>query len=418
MTRTVKLILNGALLGAILAALPNVAWAQDSSRASATAARKTAKSSGKKSIPTDEGTETVAAPARPQILRVEDQTVTDAVTSTPIVEKEPEFLQTLPRPPDQPRSLFQPAPAVGPPPADVEQPYLTYNPLLDPPQWPQVGWFCDAQAAIAQPYVASEMQETVFTGLGRPVVFGSAAFPALGAARLNWTAVPRFELGYRLPSGFGEFSISDTAMTSNGSETFIGPDGRASRASNLQFNYTDIDYLSREFMPSECWHMKWRAGMRVAESTTTTTFSQSFAQAAAGSGVFTAAQTNSTLGVGPHFGVELERTFGDSGFSLVGKADVGYNYTVIRQRFSATTTTPTATGLDNGVQIDRFNNEVIQLNVQIGLAWRPQSYPNSRLFLGYLEETWWNALANSNSSNGDLGQFYYQGVVFRGSWNF
>ena len=70
------------------------------------------------------------------------------------------------------------------------------------------------------------------------------------------------------------------------------------------------------------------------------------------------------------------------------------------------------------MQIDRFNNAVIQLNVQIGLAWRPPSYPNSRLFVGYLEETWWNALANSNSTNGDLGQFYYQGAVLRASWNF
>jgi hypothetical protein len=410
MMRTVQLLLNGALLGAILAALPDVAWAQASSRASTATSLTTAKPTRKKSTPADEGIKTVAASAPSQFLPADDQTGTDPVTSTINVEKEPEFLQTLPHPPEQPRSLFQLAPALGPPPADLEQPYLMYDPLLDPPQWPQPGWFCDAQAAIVSPYVANEMRENVITGLGTPV------FVQLGASRLNWTAAPRFELGYRLPSGFGEFSISDTGMTSNGSESFIGPNGPATRASALQFNYTDFDYQSREFTPWPNWEMKWRAGIRVAESNTTTTFSQPFAQAAAGSGILAAQQSNATLGVGPHFAVELERHFDDCGFSWVGKIDLADNYTMIRQRYAATTTTATPTGLDNGVTIDRFQNQVIILNVQVGLAWRPESYPNSRFFVGYLEETWWNALANNNSIQ--LGQFYYQGVVLRASWNF
>jgi len=307
--------------------------------------------------------------------------------------------------------LLLPAPPLGPPPWDLEQPYFTYDPILDPPQWGQPGWFCDAQVALVKPYVANEMSQTVVTGLGTSV------FVQLGAARLDWTAAPRVELGYRLPTGFGEFSISDTGMTSNGGESFIGPDGPATRTSALQFNYTDFDYHSREYTPWANCEMKWRAGIRVAESFTTTTFSQPFAQAAAGSGVLAAQQSNATLGVGPHFAVELERRFAASGFSLLGKIDLGDNYTVIRQRYSATTTTLTPTGLDSGVTIDRFLNQVIQLNVQVGVAWRPPSYPSSRFFLGYLEEAWWNPLANDNTYT-TLGQFYYQGVVLRASWNY
>src|SRR5271166_6295957 len=39
----------------------------------------------------------------------------------PLEGWEPEFLKTLPQPPDQPRSLFQPAPGPGPPPPDLER---------------------------------------------------------------------------------------------------------------------------------------------------------------------------------------------------------------------------------------------------------------------------------------------------------
>jgi hypothetical protein len=369
MVRTVQLLLRAALLGGILVSLPKSALPQDVPPAFA--------------------------------------------SSSPSQNAgEPEFLKSLPHPPDQPRSLSQTAPSLGYPHADLEPPYLTEDPLLDPPYWPEPGWFCDAQVSVVSPYVQNEMSETVVTGLGTPL------FVQLGAARLNWTAVPRLELGYRLPSGFGEFSISDTAMTANGGETFLGPNGPATRTSSLQFNYTDLDYLSREFMPLPCWEMKWRVGMRIAESFTTTTFNQAFAQAAAGSGILTAQQSNATFGFGPHGGVEVERAFVDTGFSWVGKVDLGYNYTHIRQRFSATGTTLVAPGVfDSGVTTDRFLNQVIMLNAQAGLAWRPATYPNSRLFLGYIIEAWWNPLSNDNTFT-SLGQFYYQGVTFRASWNF
>ena len=64
---------------------------------------------------------------------------------------EPEFLRSLPRPPDQPGSLLQPAPPVGPPPPNLEQ-YFVHDPILDPPQWPKTGWFTDVQIDIIHPH--------------------------------------------------------------------------------------------------------------------------------------------------------------------------------------------------------------------------------------------------------------------------
>jgi hypothetical protein len=56
------------------------------------------------------------------------------------------------------------------------------------------------------------------------------------------------------------------------------------------------------------------------------------------------------------------------------------------------------------------------LTVQVGLSWQPPAYPNSRLDLGYLQQTWWNTLQNPNLLS--FGQFDYQGVFLRASWNY
>ena len=142
---------------------------------------------------------------------------------------EPEFLKSLPHPPDQPRSLFQPAPAPGPPPPDLER-YFERDPLLDPPQWRQApGWFTDLRFDIIHPHL--------FFGLVRSGVVarstGQFALVAPGAAQLNWTVAPRFEIGYRLPSGFGAFSFSDRFFQTGGAGPFSGPAGLTNRTSNV-----------------------------------------------------------------------------------------------------------------------------------------------------------------------------------------
>jgi hypothetical protein len=323
---------------------------------------------------------------------------------------EPEFLKSLPHPPDQPRSLLLPASPVVHFVPDLEGPYFQEDPLLDPPQWGQTGWFWDVQTSIVKPHIQNEMQEFVTTGLGTTV------FVEPGNTPVSWTAAPRFELGYRLPAGFGAFSIADTAFNTNGSDTVLLPDGPASRTSTLQMNRTDLDYISREFTPCPGWDLRWRAGMRVAESFTMTTINQPLAQAAAGSGVVTQQASNATLGVGPHFAFEVDRSLGN-GFSLVGKVDLGDNYTMIRQRYSVSLSTFAAPGApDSGVTIDRFQNQIIFLTTQIGLAWQPPRYPCSRVFAGYLQETWWNVMTNGNGLA--AGQFDFQGLTLRASWNY
>ena len=77
----------------------------------------------------------IAAPGQP---------VTDLAGST-----EPNPLPGLPRPPDQPASLLQPAPAgqvYGCP--QLECPYFERDPRLDPAELPQPGWLFDVELGI------------------------------------------------------------------------------------------------------------------------------------------------------------------------------------------------------------------------------------------------------------------------------
>ena len=113
---------------------------------------------------------------------------------------QPDMLSSLPKPPDEPRSLFSPAVAEGPPRAIVPDHYFEEDPLLDLPQLPAIGWFAGAEASLVGPHVKNELKNMV-PFAGRPVPDKIA----LQSANLDWTVSPRFEVGYRLPSGFGEF---------------------------------------------------------------------------------------------------------------------------------------------------------------------------------------------------------------------
>src|SRR5208337_4843643 len=281
MAHTVRLLLTVAFLGGILALPETHAQAQAPRTAS----------------------EAPTPATRPDIAQLVGDLPAPLPGSdvlAPETRWEPEFLRSLPRPPDQPRSLLQPAPPATPPP-NLER-YFVHDPILDPPQWPKTGWFTDVQIDIIHPHVFGNQWKVpdVMTSAGRSVNV------ATGVARLDWTVAPRLELGYRLPSGFGEFSVSDRGYYTDGSGPFSGPAGNFTRTSHLGVNYTDMDYASREYTQWPNWTMKWRAGVRVAYTWLDSTVSQPFNVAAAGNGVFADRAVNYTAGAGPHFGILLD----------------------------------------------------------------------------------------------------------------
>jgi hypothetical protein len=325
---------------------------------------------------------------------------------------QPGFLRSMPQPPDLPQSLFQPAPPIISPPPDLERPYFQRDPLLDPPDWEKPGWFTSVQIDIVHPHFFAGQTKGLVPVGGRNVNV------ALGSARFNWTVAPRIELGYRLTSGFGEFSVADRGFYTDGTGALHGPAGNFTRTSHLGVNYTDMDYASREFTPWQNWGMKWRAGVRVAYTWFDTSIGQPFDTAAAGSGDFQARTVNYTVGAGPHFGLQLDRRWVESGLSFETRLDIADTFTRVRQRFSAATTTLTPAGNPSrGEFLDRFWQQVPILNFQVGLGWQPPSLPRVRFFLGYVYEFWWQVGTNSNTQT-THGFFDNQGVVIRASYEF
>ena len=69
-------------------------------------------------------------------------------------------------------------------------------------------------------------------------------------ATLDWTVSPRFEVGYRLPSGFGEVDVAYRFLLAEGSgsttDPIAAPDATAALTSHLNINVGDVDYASRE----------------------------------------------------------------------------------------------------------------------------------------------------------------------------
>ena len=148
--------------------------------------------------------------------------------------------------------------------------------------------FFNVQFDVIHPHVARRQipggHDIVTTASGRMVNV------ALPGPKLNWTVAPRFEVGYRLPSGFGAFSIAERFFSTDGLSGLVGPNGPGKETGHLGTSYTDFDYTSHEYTPWEKWGMMWRLGTRLAYADIKSEFFGPFAAAAAGNGIRAALQ--------------------------------------------------------------------------------------------------------------------------------
>ncbi|HZY90369.1 MAG TPA: Lpg1974 family pore-forming outer membrane protein [Gemmataceae bacterium] len=323
----------------------------------------------------------------------------------------PDFLLTLPRPPDQPRSLLAPPPPPGPPPPDLERPYFQEDPLLDPPELGLIGWFGRVDVGILKPHLVNQ--------LSQPVTFPDGTSTTVGVApsRLDWTVSPRFEVGYRLPSGFGGVSVAYRFMTAQGSESVLGGDGPATLTSRLNVNVGDLDWVSNEFTPWRLWDMRVRFGLRYVNTYFDSRADEPFDEAAAGGGIFQQRTTNSFVGFGPHAGVDLRRRLEYQGLSVFGQLDLSESWGRVRQNYFASSTTPGPDGLpQTGLTSISSSDAVPILTARLGLNYQPPAYPNFQLFAGYQLDYWWNTGRLGNF--GTFGYFFDSGVVFQAAFNY
>lgn len=353
----------------------------------------------------------------------------------------PDFLKTFPRPPDRPASLMVPAPPLGPPPPDLERPYFQADPLLDPPALGGIGWFGSVDIGILKPHLVNELSLPVpfpnanVPGIPPGVVpsvttsanqnFISPPMPAapssvtvgVDASHLNWTVSPRFELGYRLPSGFGGISLAYRFLTAEGSDAVIGADGPATLTSRLNINTGDLSWSSREYTPwGPNWDLKIRVGVRYVSVYFDSQANEPFAAAAAGSTIFNQRTTNSFVGIGAAGAVQLDRQLGFWGLRTSALIDFAEPLGRVRQGYFYSSTTSV-----NGhpQSADTFISSSMTapiLTTQLGMGWQPPAYPTFRMFAGWQFEYWWDVGRLLPFS--ELGYFFINGFVLKGEWNF
>jgi Legionella pneumophila major outer membrane protein precursor len=354
----------------------------------------------------------VGIPPAPQAFAQTQKPPSASPAPVPSTATEPDVLPGLPRPPDAPGSLLREPAAPSAYSCDpLPGPYFERDPRLDPPPLPPPGWFTDVDVGVVGSHVKNRLREIVLVGSRLPETVH------LPAAELEWTIGPRIELGYRLPSGFGEFAVAYRFFATDGSGSVLGPDGIAALKSRLAVNMVDVHYASREISLWPHCDMKWRFGLRWADAFFDSRAEESFAAAAAGSGIFQTRVSNNFWGVGPHVGLELAKRFPGSGLSLVGWADGATLLGRIRQNLFEASTSPGADGqLATGNTRLTVSQDVPIVSAFLGLGWQPPRYPCSHVFLGYHYEYWWNVGRNSSTlSRGELGD---QGPVLRAEINF
>lgn len=340
---------------------------------------------------------------------------TEPTASTPAATSS-DILPGFPHPPDVPASLLQPAAPTyeGDTPAG---PYFQRDPLLDPLDMAQPGWLFDVEVDLIGNHVLNQLANTVALPLP-----GHGSDPvSVPMARLDWTAAPRFELGYRLPSGFGEIVANYRFLSTSGRGSTPGPDTTAALTSNLDLNAGDLDYASREWSLGPEWGMKWRIGARAADVRFASIAEQPFAAAAAGSGILQMRIANEFYGIGPHAALELQRRPNDWGLGLVGRLDTALLFGTVHQHFEELSTTAGPGGLQGGQSDLQNAQQVPVLGGFLGLEWRPRWANQFSLQLGYMAEYWWNIgrISDPPIYNGQsAGELGTHGVVLRLECNY
>jgi hypothetical protein len=339
------------------------------------------------------------------------------------------ILETLPRPPDTPKSLFaqEQPPSMGG--INIQEPYFLADPLLDPSFFPAPGWFAGAEVQIVKPHLTNGYANSVFPGkaindtTGIIPKGGNSTLVNLPPGPLDWTASPRVFAGYRLPSGFGEFMVAYRHLGTTGSSSVPDTNGPIGLYSRFAFDILDIDYNSRELSLWPRADMKWTLGLRNLFLYSSTQGSQPFGQASGSNGILLARESNNLYGIGPHAALELNHHLGDSGLSLYSRLDAGAVFSYVNEDWLTVSTMLGANGRPLPGQTQAFGHQFIpMINWRAGVSWHPAATSGSRVFVGYQYEVFWD-LDRLPQSNGtpfappSLGQYQSQGIVLQATFN-
>jgi hypothetical protein len=300
-----------------------------------------------------------------------------------------------------------PLPPPAQPPEHIPGPYFQHDPLLDLPELPQPGWIAEADVFATNPHVR------YWSNIRGPVIFpgGAGDIVSVPGANLSWAASPEILLGYRLPAGFGEFTLSWRYLSSDGTQALPGPDGPSSVHSRVDLTVADLDYRSSEIFWWPCLDTKFWGGFRFANLYFDSEQTTAAALAAKGSGVIDRHVTNRYWGIGPHAGAEVAYFLSGREWSVLGRIEGAAPVGRIRQTFSERTLTGSANAPFSSSQ------ETPMMDVQLGIRWMPNV--QTEVFFGYQYEYFWSVGRESSvpvstsNTTGTQGEFYDHAIVLR-----
>jgi hypothetical protein len=279
---------------------------------------------------------------------------------------------------------------------------LVGDPLLDSPAGGGLGWFGNVEVAVVGPHVKNRAINALDLGLGagpQPI--------HLPTAELDWTAAPRFEVGYRLGQGFGAVLLSYRFLTTDGSATLPGFDvGGAMLNSRLDLNEVDLDYASREFTVAPQLDMNWRIGLRYGNI-----FFDSKAQ-----GIFLEERTSvSFWGLGPHAVLELGWHCHEMPqFALYNRCEGAICLGRIMENFEQTV--GLGAGPLVGAALHTEEDQAVQiLHEQVGVSYTPDwAERQLRFVTGYDFEAWWSIGPRTHAHSAFTGN----GVFVRAEYSY
>lgn len=317
----------------------------------------------------------------------------------------------------------QPAPYALPPVEPVRIPeHLSNDPLLDRPFAPQPGWYFYTETYITGVHLTNQLSGAVTTPGGRTDGIAPPGSP------LDTSVSPRFELGYRIPNGFGEIGLGFRWLTTSGSGDTVGAFGPATQHGRFNFNVLDLDYHTREFslgcFPGDQWDFRWTFGARALNLY----FDNRLNYTAVGAGpeaVTSQGDTNGLNAYGVHVALDLHRKLDGllPGLAFGGRAGWTDLFGRVRQHFSETL----AGGAAPTTSFARFETSPMAFEGQLGFSYTAPNWNHAFFFAGYETQYWWqigrlsNQLApvpNIGSAINSRATLELQGFVIRAEINF
>ena len=325
--------------------------------------------------------------------------------------------QDAPTAPDAPQTLpmptateegERPAPYVLPPAGWPGLEFPRPDPLLDRPDAPLPGFYFNIETNVAFPHLRNQLIVPVTIG---PTQTDTLQFPG---NRLDPTLAPRFEVGYRLPDGWGGLQLAYSFEATSGSNSSFADPVSLAQHGRLDVNIAEFDYVSREFSLGPHYEMRWAVGAQAMSFffDSSVNFLNSGTTPGA---ILSQTVANSTVVYGGHAMLDLSWKAPVPGLAVVGRVQIADSFGRIRQTGTEQLVGP---GGDGTVALFRSTTAtsvtVASGNAMLGLSYSVPGWNWSRFLVGYEYEVFYDI----GRLNEGRGQLENQVLFLRAELNF